>query len=257
MVRHLAGGHPLLRAVQGAEKFGADSDFGRGVRRRARARNAARLLGRSVGGALDFPAHAAQHHAHHHPHRHLRAGAGLRRQRSGELHRRAAGQLRRMADRPRSGQRVDHDGRTGQSGARQLPTAVAVGRSDGPDALLLEEIAPRHRDRTFARLAARGRRAVRLDLRIAQSGTRLARAQHHVDGADSRPHAESHRPTLRTAARRGAFVGALRHDPRRRKPHGRLDPDRHRHLLQTAALDHLRGLHGGYGFIARRPDVGP
>ena len=95
------------------------------------------------------------------------------------------------------------------------------------------------------------------NLRIAQSGTRLARAQHHVDGADSRPHAENHRPTLRTAARRRAFVGALRHDPRRRKPHGRLDPDRHRHLLQTAALDHLRGLHGGYGFIARRPDVGP
>ena len=123
--------------------------------------------------------------------------------------------------------------------------------------MVLEEIAPRHRDRTFARLAARGRRAVRLDLRIAQSGTRLARAQHHVDGADSRPHAENHRPTLRTAARRRAFVGALRHDPRRRKPHGRLDPDRHRHLLQTAALDHLRGLHGGYGFIARRPDVGP
>ena len=213
MVRHFAGGHPLLRAVQGAEKFGADSDFGRRIRRRARARNAARLLGRGVGGALDFPAHAAQHHAHHHPHRHLRAGAGLRRQRSGELHRRAAGQLRRMADRPRNGQRVDHDGRTGQSGARQLPAAVAVGRGDGPDALLLEEIAPRHRNRAFARLAARGQRAVRLDLRIAQSGTRLARAQHHVDRADSRPHAESHRPTLRTAACRGAFVGATAAPP--------------------------------------------
>ena len=110
LVRHLAGRNPLFRAVQGVEKLGTDPDLRFGLRRRPRPRDAPRLLGRGVAPPLHFPAHAAQHHAHHDPFGHLRAGAGIRGERPGELHRCAAGQLRRMADRPRSRQRVDHDG---------------------------------------------------------------------------------------------------------------------------------------------------
>ena len=66
------------------------------------------------------------------------------------------GQLRRMADRPRGRQRVDHDGRTGRTGTRQFPAAAGIGAGDGADTVLLEEIAACHRDRAVARLAARG-----------------------------------------------------------------------------------------------------
>ena len=156
MVRHLAGRHPLFRPVQGTEKLGADPHVGGGLRRGARAGNAAGVLGRIVGGAVAVSAHAAQHHAHHDPFGHLRAGAGIRGERPGEFHRCAAGQLRRLADRPRSRQRVDHDGRTGRTGTRQFPAAVGIGAGDGADTVLLEEIAACHRDRAVARLAARG-----------------------------------------------------------------------------------------------------
>ncbi|EKC66335.1 phosphate sodium symporter, partial [human gut metagenome] len=75
-------------------------------------------------------------------------------------------------------------------------------------------------------------------------------------GLDPRARAAGHRPALRAAAGRGALDGTVRHDPRRGEPHGRLGADRHRNLLQTPALDHLRGLHGGHGFVAGRPLVG-
>ena len=116
LVRHLAGRNPLFRAVQGVEKLGTDPDLRFGLRRRPRPRDAPRLLGRGVAPPLHFPAHAAQHHAHHDPVGNLLAGPCLRRQRPGELHRRAAGRLRRLAHRRRGGQRNDDDG-----GARRLP----------------------------------------------------------------------------------------------------------------------------------------
>ena len=256
MVRHLARRHPLFRAVQGAEKLGADPLCRLGLRRRTRRADAAGLLGRGGVRPLYLPAHAPQHHAHHHPLGHLLAGAGLRGQRPGELHRRAAGRLRRLADRRRGGQRDDDDGGARRSRPRELPAAGRLGNHHGADALLLEEVAARHRNRTLARLAARGRRTLRLDPHLPQPRARHAGTEHDVDRPDPGADAESHRPPFRAAARRGAFVGPLRHDPRRGEPHRRVDPDRHRHLLQTALIDDLRGLHGGDGIVARRPFVG-
>ena len=256
-MRHLAGRNPLFRAVQGVEKLGTDPDLRFGLRRRPRPRDAPRLLGRGVAPPLHFPAHAAQHHAHHDPVGNLLAGPCLRGQRPGELHRRAAGRLRRLAHRRRGGQRNDDDGGARSSRPGQLPAAGRLGTDHGADAVLLEKVAARHRDRTVARLTARGRRTLRFDPHFAQSGARDAGDEHDVDRADSGASSEGYRPAFRAAPCRGAFVGPLRHGPRRGQPHRRVDPDRHRHLLQTAAVDDLRGLHGGHGIVARRPLVGP
>ncbi len=256
LVRHIALGHPLLRPFQGSQEFGTDPLRHHAVCRRARPADALRLLGRGVAHPVDTPADAVQHHADHDPLGNLRPGAGLRRQRPGELHRRADGQLRRPANRPRRRQRVDHDGRTGPSRPRELPHSARLGSDHGADALLLEKVAPRRRNRAFARLAARGVGALRLDLRVAQPRARHAAAQQPLVGHDSRTRSEGHRPPLRAAARRRTHHGPVRHDPRRGEPHRRIDPHRDRNLLQTAPLDDLRGLHGGDGFVAGRPFVG-
>ena len=55
---------------------------------------------------------------------------------------------------------------------------------------------------------------------------------------------------------RGTQRRALRHDPRHGQPDHFGAADRHGHLAQTPAVDHLRLLHGGDGFVARRPRVG-
>ena len=139
VVRHLALGHPLLRPLQGAQELGVDPDPHHRIRRRARPAHALRLLGRRRRRALDLPAHAAEHHADHDPLGYVRPGPGLCRQRPGKLHRRAPGRLRRLADRPRGRQRVDHDGRPGQPGPGQLPDPARLGHHHGADAHLLEK----------------------------------------------------------------------------------------------------------------------
>ena len=255
LVRHLAGRNPLFRAVQGVEKLGTDPDLRFGLRRRPRPRDAPRLLGRGVAPPLHFPAHAAQHHAHHDPVGNLLAGPAF-----------AGNDLVNFIGVPLAG--YDAWRIAGETGSEtmmmgrskprpgQLPAAGRLGTDHGADAVLLEKVAARHRDRTVARLAARGRRTLRLDPHFAQSGARDAGDEHDVDRADSGAGSEGHRPAFRAAPCRGALVGPLRHGPRRGQPHRRIDPDRHRHLLQTAAVDDLRGLHGGHGIVARRPLVG-
>ena len=55
-------------------------------------------------------------------------------------------------------------------------------------------------------------------------------------------------PPLRSDGHR-AHRRTVRHDPRHGQPHHFGTADRHGHIAQTAAVDHLRHLHGGHGFF--------
>ena len=255
LVRGLADGDRLFRRLQGSQIHTRGPCL-HPADRQPPALGHRHLLGGLLAAAVLHPAFQSQHPAHHDPFGNLRAGPRLRGQRPGELHRRARGRVRRLHHRPGSGRHADAHGRAERECPGQFPDPADGGHPDDPHAVDFEEGHARLRNRAFALGAGRRRpAAVRLVGLLADDRPRGPQRQrrHRARGPETPP--GEHFAPFRIRGR-GTQRRALRHDPRHGQPDHFGAADRHGHLTQTPAVDHLRLLHGGDGFVARRPRVG-
>ena len=254
-MRRLAHGDRLFRRLQRAEIHPRPQRL-RPTDRQPPADGPVHLLGRLLPAAVLHPAVQDQHPAHHDPVGNVRPGAGLRRQRPGELHRRARRRIRRLPIARETGDTQMLMGALSEN----VPANFLILLAAGVLMILTLWTSKGHarlRNRTFALGAGRRRpAAIRLVGLFADDRPR--------GPSTSAPASSEWSPStcggdLAPFRIRGCRTQrrTLRHDPRHGQPHDLGPADRHSHVTQTPAFDHLRLLHGGDGFVARRPCLGP
>lgn len=231
VVRYFACGHPLFRAFQGAQELGPDRTRTQRTGIAACISDPPGAVGRLIRRAVGASTPAGRYHAGDDPRGYVRPGARVRGQRPGQFHRRAAGGMGFLAARGRSRHHVAHDGGADASGARQPADPLRCGCGYGAHALLFPQSDARGSDRAAARLAARGRGAVRLDGPLAFAGAGDPRGEPLVGAPHPRPSAGGHRPPFRAPARRAAQHGLLRYDPCGGESDGGIGADLGGHLL--------------------------